>query len=306
MPRISIPRERIKDLDTIPFPARNLINVSKRTTMITSRGCPYNCCFCSSSQYWGGVRFFSSQYVVSEIEYLVSQYKVNFISFIDDLFIADKKRIFEISDLLCGRKSVSGVRFTCQAHPSLIDQDILEALKAMNVTLISSLGIESGNDRILKKLKMGRTTVENNYKAIRLIKKAGIHVNGSFIIGHPEETEDEMMDTYKFIKSSNLDMVEIYILTPYPGTAIWDYYLSKKIVSPEMDFKLFNILPKDIRNRPIYLETMSKEDFVRIYNKFRRLRFFYNSTRIWKNPMLGILPRYIFMKMVERVTTNTK
>jgi len=297
---LSIKREQIKDLDTIAFPARNLIKISRRTTMITSRGCPFNCSFCSSSQFWGGVRYFSAQYVVDEIQYLISHYKVNFISFIDDLFIGNRKRVFEISDLLRRTNHISKVKFACQAHPSMIDEEILDALKAMNVKLISSLGIESGNERILKKLKKGTTSVETNYKAIQLIKKAGIKVNGSFILGHPEESAAEMMDTYKFIKKSGLNMFEIYILTPYPGTDMWDYYCSKNIVSPEMDFGLLNFLPKRIENRPLFFEAMSKNDFLRIYIKFRRLRYIHNMFGIWSNPMLRMLPRYIFMKMAEK------
>ncbi|TFH46852.1 MAG: B12-binding domain-containing radical SAM protein, partial [ANME-2 cluster archaeon] len=165
-------REVIDPLDRIPFPARDLLNVGSHTSMMTSRGCPYKCVFCSSSMYWNKTRYFSAEYVVEEIKELVDKYKVNMIDFWDDLFIANKKRLEQISRLLKEEGITDKVSFNCQARANLIDNQTLMNLKNMNTNQLS-FGFESGAQNVLNYLKKKSVTVEQNRNAVFLSKKYG-------------------------------------------------------------------------------------------------------------------------------------
>ena len=107
------PVKIIKDLDIIPLPARELVTIKPYMAhMFSSRGCPYNCIFCNSTRFWNRIRFFSAEYVVDEIEYLLRDYHVNYISFADDLFVADRRRLEEIIRLLEKKNLLGKIRYT--------------------------------------------------------------------------------------------------------------------------------------------------------------------------------------------------
>lgn len=110
--RVTARRRLIEPLDKIPFPARDLLDISKDNLhMLTSRGCPYHCIFCASSAFWQRARFNSASYVVSEIKHLVETYHADNINLLDDLFIADTKRLLEIARLIKTEGLNSKVRF---------------------------------------------------------------------------------------------------------------------------------------------------------------------------------------------------
>jgi len=110
-------RQLIEPLDSLPMPARDLLTTNNEfATMFTSRGCPYRCTYCGSSRFWGKVRFFSAEYVVNEIEYLIKQYNVRHIQFFDDLFVTSKARVRQIVDLLETRDILGKVTFFHRGH----------------------------------------------------------------------------------------------------------------------------------------------------------------------------------------------
>ena len=94
----------------------------------------------------------------------------------------------------------------------------------MNVVAIA-LGLESGAERVLRYLKGANVTVKDNYRALELLRDAGIQTSGNFIIGSPDETEEEIMATYKFIRKSKVDFVTLHVFSILPGTPVWDYAL---------------------------------------------------------------------------------
>ncbi len=240
-------REMITPLDNIPFPKREILknqwsfSFEDNVSMITSRGCPYKCRFCSSSANWRPFRFHSAEYVVDEIKHLIDVYNPKFINFYDDLFIANKERLAKIVDLIKAEKINEKVQFNCSVRADLLDERTCKLFKEMNLTAIG-FGAESGSDKILSYLKKDTVTVAQNQETIDLANKYDIRIAASFIIGSPFETKIDILKTYDFINKNKLKMsqVDVYPMTPYPGTEIWDFARKKNFVSETMDWSLLN------------------------------------------------------------------
>lgn len=262
----------IDPLDEVPHPDRSLAPVHAHAHLFTSRGCPYRCAFCASTRYWPGkVRFFSAGYVVEEIERLVAEYpEVSLISFYDDLFCANTKRLHEIAQRLGERGLLGRLKFTCNARANIVTDELAEVLKEMNVVSVN-MGLESGCETTLAFLK-DRVTVEENRQAIETLHRHGHFVSGSFIIGAPDETEAQMMETYRFLKAMPLAITDSYILIPYPGTPVWEDALRRGLVSNDMDWSRLSYVggpnPKTVIN---LCRHVSAERLCRIWRRFRRL-----------------------------------
>jgi radical SAM superfamily enzyme YgiQ (UPF0313 family)/SAM-dependent methyltransferase len=215
-------RELISPLDNIPFPYRSK---SEKPYLFSSRGCPYKCAFCSSSAFWKKTRFFSAEYVVNEIEFLLSQSSdLKHIAIWDDLFVADAKRLDEIVTLIEQKGINKKISFDLAVRANLVDDELCRLLKRMNVVAVG-FGAESGANRILKFLNKG-VTVESNQNAIDTLNRYGILIGCSFIVGCPTETEAEVRSTYEFIlknvREGKLSPTgAVNILMPMPGTEIW-------------------------------------------------------------------------------------
>lgn len=232
-------RESIIPLDRIPFPYRS---AGETSYLFSSRGCPYKCAFCSSSAFWEKTRFFSAEYVVKEMEFLLSQFpKLSHISIWDDLFIAQPTRFREIVELIDERGINRRVSFDLAVRANLVDNGLCDLLKKMNATG-AGLGVESGSNRILKILNKG-VTVEMNQNAIDTLHRYGIPMGGSFIVGCPTETEEEARSTYEFvlrnIKNGKISPhCAVNILSPMPGTKIWEDVMRAGVIDIEnMDWK---------------------------------------------------------------------
>jgi radical SAM superfamily enzyme YgiQ (UPF0313 family) len=284
------PRPVIKDIDSVPMPARDLLKIDKHTYMFTSRGCPYKCIFCASTRFWPNVRFFSADYVMNEIRELVDKYNVKLISFYDDLFIANRKRLNEICSLVKKDKKLKQIYFTCNARANLVNDEVVELLKEMNVLSVN-LGLESGCECTLEYLKP-EVKLEQNISAVRTIKRHGLACNGSFIIGCPRETKDDILETYTFIRKSPINLIDIYALTPYPGTPIWEYAKSRGLVSEDMQWSKLDInFQNNYQHSIIVSETLSRQEIIKLFKKFYRLRFFKNIIGILTHPYLMDLPK---------------
>ena len=271
---MTAPRELIEDLDKIPYPARDLIDIEDHTLMFTSRGCPYKCIFCSSCKFWKTVRFHSANYVVNEIKMLKEKYHVKYIDIADDLFIADKKRLRDIVSML--KKEKIDIKFGCDARANMVDDETMKLLKDMNVQKIV-YGLESGNDRILTYLKgidgKPTVTVQQNYDAVKIANKYGILVNAGFVIGSPDETREEIMDTLKLAKTSGLNHFEPYVITPLPGTEIWEIAKKKGLVSDNMDWNKLDVMfGENYKDAIIISDKLNREELHELYNKFKKVQ----------------------------------
>jgi len=224
------PRLYIKNLDSLPFPARHLMlplssyHPTPATykklpvgTMITSRGCPYRCSFCFRGVFGSKWRFRSPENVVAEMEVLISRFGAAEIRLWDDTFNADPERVKAICRLIIKR----GLRFpwTCLGRVNQVGRQMLTLMKKAGCWQIS-YGIESGNEEILASINKG-ITKKMVKKAVEATYQAGIQSLGFFILGLPGETEKTMEETIQFAKSLPLNAANFTIATPYPGTDLW-------------------------------------------------------------------------------------
>lgn len=250
-------REFIKNIDTLPFPARelvpmeedyfkrqvNLYGIRKMVTVMTSRGCPYHCVYCGSPVQWGNVRFHSAEYVIEEIRQVIKKYKADGIMFSDDLFIVPRERLLKLVELIKNEGWEKKIVFSGFARANLMDEEICRALKSINVHKLT-FGFESYSETMLEYLKDRSVTVEQNIQAIKLCHKYGIAAASGLIVGTPGETLNDLNETYRIMKEQPMDNTQIYILTPYPGTKIWNYAEKEGLVNLEMDMdKLFVQVP---------------------------------------------------------------
>ena len=296
--RTSPPAEQLENLGLVPMPARDLLQIRPHTYMISSRGCPYRCTFCSSTRFWKKVRFFSAGYVVDEIEHLKNHCGVRMISFLDDLFISDVNRLEEILLGLEKKNLVGKIKFTCSCRANLVNDEIAGLLSRMGVVSVG-MGLESGNQATLKYLKVN-VDIEQNASAIDTLKNAGIYTNGSFIIGSPQETQEQIMETYRFIKQSRLDLFDISILTPLPSTPLWQTALKKNLVSRDMNWNKLNMNPyRSPENILSMSEVLEKKQLIALYKKFRRYRFLRNVRKVWRHPMRIDIPKMMLSLLKE-------
>lgn len=289
--KVTEPRPHIEPLDTIPYPARHLWNIKDKVKWIaSSRGCPYQCAFCglARSKY----RKFPADYVLQELMEMKDRYGIKAAIFQDDLFIADKRRLKEIVDLIVKHRLHEELSFMVSLRADLIDETVLELLKAMNVTNIF-MGIESGSQKVLNFLKNLTISVAEMQNAIDLCHRYTIQIEGSFIIGSPMEKPEDIEATYNFIYNNytagKLDMIAVYILTPFPGTRVWQMAKERGLVDDDMDWSRLNLFTIDefSPERFIYLnEKMPVEQFSLYVEAFRKLLLTVNRKgmgRIVKN-----------------------
>ena len=292
-------REPIIPLDQIPFPARDFFHIERHSYLFSSRGCPYRCVFCASSRFWGRVRFFSADYVLQEITELVERYRVKLISFYDDLMIADVARLKILVRLLEKGNFLGRVKFTLNARANLLTEEVVGLLKDMDVVSVG-MGLESGNERILHYLKGENISVEDSRAAIRLLKEHHIAANASFVIGSPDETREEILDTLRFIKTSGLNFVDNYVLTPFPGTPIWEVGKKNGAVGDDMEWERLNV-NYGKNPRPVILsKTMERAEIDRLFAKFQRERLWIAAKNVWTHPFLGDICRLLVRKMIDK------
>jgi anaerobic magnesium-protoporphyrin IX monomethyl ester cyclase len=220
-------REYILDLDSLPYPAYDLIEdisiynppPSNYKTlpvinMITSRGCPNQCTFCDNNIFGKKYRQRSAENICEEIKFLRETYGVKEIAFVDDTFLIDKKRIIKLFELL-DKENIS-IYWTCGSRINNVDFEFLKFIKSKGCWHIS-FGIESGDEAILKLIKKN-ISIEKAKEVINWCSKLKIKTKGFFIIGHPTETIETIDKTIKLACSLKLDDIVATINTPIPGS----------------------------------------------------------------------------------------
>jgi anaerobic magnesium-protoporphyrin IX monomethyl ester cyclase len=226
-------RSLIADLDTLPFPAFHLLPLDKYRIhppfgrrkpilpIITSRGCPYRCLFCSKSVFGKKYRVNSPNYVISEIQSLIERFGVREIKFYDDSFTLNRKRVLEICRLL--KENKIDIQWTCETRVNLVDRDLLAVMKEAGCYMIE-YGVESGVQDILNTLKKD-VTVNQVHDSFKLTHDAGIETVAYFMIGSPGESVRTIEETISFSKKLDPDFAQFSIATPFPGTELYELAL---------------------------------------------------------------------------------
>ena len=225
----TIERERIKNLDAIPFPFREQYdNLSYKryylekfgytiTTIITSRGCPYNCDFCSKPIFGNLIRNRGVVNLVDEIEEVISL-GYERVWFADDCFTLDKKRLIKVCDEITNRHLKIG--WECLSRVDMLDSELVRRMKQAGCLRIF-FGIESGNDSILAEMKKN-ATAKKAEEAVRLCNAENVKVGAFFILGYPGENDETLLNTVKFASSLQLDYLSFTLPYPIPGTPLFE------------------------------------------------------------------------------------
>ncbi|GAM08848.1 putative methyltransferase [Geobacter sp. OR-1] len=290
---LSSERELIPDLDTLPFPAYHLLPEFPRryflplfsypkapnTSIISSRGCPYQCSYCDRSVFNRGFRFNSPEYIVEHMAHLHRNYGIRHVFFYDDLFTTDRKRVAEF----CALKEKQGLQvgYNCIARLEHVDAELLQLLKRSGCWQVN-FGIESGDPEVIKKHRKFYGLDEVQQK-LQLVKDTGMRVKGLFMVGLPGETEETIRRTIDYALALPLDEINVTMFTPFPGAPV--YATIREHGEFNEEWPLMNCV------NPVFIpHGMTKEQLQRLYDEF--IRRFYRRHRIhwgytsmlWKSP----------------------
>ena len=294
------PREFIKDLDSLPFPHETAPEVLKDYNqypltafkyIFATRGCPYNCFFCGSRKIWSRrVRFRSPENVIREIKGLQKK-GLRSVHFDDDTFGIKKQYINDLCNALI--KHCPGLKWSCEIHVKLVDEQNISLMKAAGCYSIS-IGIESGNNEILKAMRK-HITIEEALSACRIVKEHGIELHAFFMVGFPQETEDTLNDTIAAMRKINGVLV-YSIFTPYPGTEAFEFCREHGLIDDDYDTSLhnhqspancfcMNITPERFR-----MLVSKVEKTVDRKNRLNQIRRAFSSNTLWRMQEFGIGP----------------
>ena len=245
-------REKIEDLDALPFPALHLLEPSienyigkgekRGLPVLTTRGCPFDCIFCSTTALHGRkYRTRSISNVVDEIEYIKNRYNVNVISFVDDNFTMQNDRVFDLCNEI--KKRNLTIEWGCSTRVDLLSEELLKAMKSAGCGNIF-FGLESASQEVLDTIRKG-FSIDRAKDIVKLAEKLGIKTHCSFIIGLPEETVESLNKMVEFIQDVRPSArVLPNILEVLPGTELWDFkdgYFAETPRIPAADITRFQL-----------------------------------------------------------------
>ncbi|MCD4666611.1 B12-binding domain-containing radical SAM protein [archaeon] len=228
-------REFITDLDIIPLPARKLLPMKKYKPaptyynklpsyiMLTSRGCPYRCIYCSKI-FGRTYRHHSVKRIIQEMDILINKYGAKEIIFRDDTFTIDKKFVRDLCNEIINKKWK--IKWTCMTRVNLVDENLLKLMSKAGCWSMH-YGVESGSQRLLDLIQKD-IKLEQAFKAIKWTKKAGIDVKAFFMLGLPSETREDSLRTIETMKECGADWVQVTITVPYPGTKLYTLAMQEK------------------------------------------------------------------------------
>lgn len=269
-------REPIACLDDIPFPARHLIDFQRYlfppgairgywsercTSVMTSRGCPFQCIWCGTQTTFGRrVRRRSVDNVIAEIKSLQRDYHIDSIWFVDDTFTLDRSWVIEFCHKLQEEKIK--LKWDGNAHVTTIDAELVEVMKKAGLVQLD-FGVESGSERVLKALKKN-STPQAIRRAFDIAKKAGVRTMASFMFGNPEEGEEDVKATFELAREIRPNFVSAFFLTPFPGTELMETAKDKGWLAKDYSFGGF------ITREPLLKINFSSSQLHKIRKDFQR------------------------------------
>ncbi len=222
------PRPLLDDLDSMPFPARDLLDNSlyispethnPLTVISANRGCPAHCIFCPAGRLSNyALRVRSPQNIVAEVKECVERYGIREFLFNGDTFTMKKRWVLELCDLIC--KSGLNIHWGCNSRVDTFDAERARALKSAGCWVVA-FGIESGVQELLDKMKKN-ARLEDAYKAVQVAKEAGLRTHSFYVIGLPWETKETLEATLRFARKLDTDFFDFNIAYPLPGTEFYE------------------------------------------------------------------------------------
>jgi anaerobic magnesium-protoporphyrin IX monomethyl ester cyclase len=293
-------RPFIQDLDSLPLPAYKYLpmekyNITGRSllSIISSRGCPFQCPFCVASQMFGAkFRARSPKNVLDELEWLRDEYGAEGIAFQDDTLTFDRKRALEICDGMIERKI--NLPWGCGTRADAVTKEVLAKMSKAHCNEVM-FGVESGCQRMRDVLKK-KVTNEQCENAIKWTKEAGIFVAVSVILGYPGETKETLQETLDFVRRVEPDDVWLCHATPYPGTDLRELVKSNGWKMSE-NWKLYNTM-NPIFEDPALPAKEIAEMRKNFYNKF------YSPKYIMRQAVKGYLKGNLYSKIMTRTAAN--
>jgi anaerobic magnesium-protoporphyrin IX monomethyl ester cyclase len=302
------PREPIADLDTLPFPAYEKLTGFPRgyhlplfsyiqapgATMVTSRGCPYQCSYCDRSVFKKGFRYNSAAYVYAHMEYLRKRFGVRHLNIYDDLFTLNRSRVVSLCEQLM--ETPLGIEFNCAVRAGHADNELLGMLKKAGCLMVS-LGIETGDAELMKLHKPG-VYLDEARDTVKRIQAAGLRAKGLFMMGLPGETAASIQKTSDFVVSLGLDDMNMSKFTPFHGAPVWKTIREEGLL--EEDWRKMNCLnfvfvPKGIESREA-LDQLYNTHVKRFYSDPRwrekiQKRIWEHRRSLWR--LLRYLPHFL-------------
>lgn len=298
--RANLPPSWIEHLDSLPFPALDILPMDRYrsvmvkepfVTMVTSRGCPYRCNFCS--QIYGGntLRTRSPASIVDEMEEAVTRYRAEEIILFDETFGVKKSDALTVCSLIRERKL--DIRWSARTRIDVIDEELLKAMRGAGCYALH-LGVESGTDRILRAMNK-KITVEQVRNVADMAHRLGFRLHAYFMIGYPDETRGEIAETLRLSRQLNLDWASYTITIPNPHTPLLEEAVKQGLLKPDFwrDYTFGNVsldIPFFASDRcpESYLKRAKRAAYLRFYLRpgtlFRNLAFFVETggwRRLW-------------------------
>jgi len=217
----------VKNLDELPFPARHLIDLGSyhyeidgrmATNVMSQFGCPFSCAFCCGRNIkeYRSVRYRSAEHFAEELDFLNEEYGYTAFMIHDDEFNLNRSRTLEMCEVLSKRNYA----FRGFVRTDLFTEEIAEAMAKAGFYQID-VGVESGSAKVLRTISK-KTTPEMNSQARRIAGRKGLKFKAFVTIGHPSETRQDIAMTQQWLIDNRPDAFEIYMVTPYPGSPLYD------------------------------------------------------------------------------------
>ena len=266
-------RPVIQDLDELPFPAFHLFPMEKYrilnittnvATIITTRGCPMQCSFCSSAALHGHkLRRRSVNNVVDEVEMRLMEQNIDTIAFMDDTFTLNKRFVLDF----CAEVKRRNLKFWwgCTSRVDNLDEELLQTMKDAGCITIF-MGVESADQQMLEKMNKN-ITVSKTVKAFKLARKVGIRTIASCVIGMPEDTKESMKNTIAFVKKLKPNYALYSLATPYPGTRFYNETFKKNLINIK-DWSKYNLIDPVLKTMDCTskdLRRIQRNAFIKFY-----------------------------------------
>ena len=256
-------RPLIKDLDSLPLPARHLLPMdsykllnmdTKMSTMITSRGCPMQCSFCSSAAMHGSkLRLRSVEKILDEMEYIVNEMGIETIAFMDDTFTLNKRRVLELCEGI--EKREIKVMWGCTARVDSLNQELLKKMKESGCITVF-MGVESADQQMLDTVNK-QTTIKKIKEAFEISRQQKIRTIASVVLGMPGDTHESIKNTINFVKELNPSYAIFSLATPYPGTRFYQQTFEKDLIKVK-DWSKYTLLSPILETVDCSMEELKK------------------------------------------------